>query len=397
MIALSVSRLLSFICLYFAAVGALPFDLPVPVLALTAVSCCLCCGCYASGNPGKGWKAAGLASLLLAFILCRSGTDLLCAAPPAALTLFLCLSGRAVPDEWSFRTFMKLTMPVAGMEFLLAYNSLHDDWTVMVCILLYFVSGVFFLRQIRLGLRVGLRSRVSDLGAVILLPAAAVVLCLLAVGIFDGFSAVFQYIKVPFALLIGGVVGLLGAVTPENGFQDPDAATAPVETILSEEPIMTEPTVDPGYQFSASLDIIWYIAIGVLALFVLVKLGSILIRYVKDQERSGVREPSEGPVAMEVLQPDSGHKQTSNRRRIRKTYEKYLRLLQSAGYRRRPDDASSDVCEVGSILSPTDDNPALRQIYLEARYNLDREVPSEDVSKAKNHLRGIKSYMNPKK
>ena len=76
----------------------------------------------------------------------------------------------------------------------------------------------------------------------------------------------------------------------------------------------------------------------------------------------------------------------SNRRRVRRTYAKYLKLLQNRGYIRRSRDTSQDVLDATPDLAEPASAEELRRVYLRARYS-SKSISAQDVQEARRCLR----------
>ena len=89
--------------------------------------------------------------------------------------------------------------------------------------------------------------------------------------------------------------------------------------------------------------------------------------------------PEEGIGATAVELP-------SNRRRVRRIYAKYLKLLQNRGYIRRSRDTSKDVLDATPDLAEPAAAEELRRVYLRARYS-SGSISARDVQEARRCLR----------
>ena len=80
----------------------------------------------------------------------------------------------------------------------------------------------------------------------------------------------------------------------------------------------------------------------------------------------------------------------SNRRRIRRIYERYLKLLRSRNFFRQPQDSSQDIIEKTRRISAEEPAQALRRLYILARYDPDAAITNAQVREARKYLQMLK-------
>lgn len=374
-------HIISLETLFFGLVSVC--GVPIPVWA---VACALVCGagaCVLRGFARQSW------GFVLALVLCavplvflRSAGDAVYLLPSSGYVLLLVLEDRADTDDWVFRKHFAVAGPVAAVIFWAAFGKgTNGHWTsgLMMASLL---SGVMFLRSTRLG-PARVPQRLMDLGWTVAVPTAV----LAVVGFFTVFSqqlkTLLHWILAPFAALMSLIIGAFTLIRfdPTVELEPTTEATtqAAEETIwIPPETSILQEAIPEGGGYN-----LFPVVGGIAALGLVVLLIFLLARLLHRTEKVRGGEETLGTFSTFTPQQTPRQLSEANRKKIRKTYIKYLRLMGKRGYVFRARHTSRDVFERSEAYADSEAAQRLRKIYIRARYNTDLPVSAEDVKEAK--------------
>lgn len=389
---LVIFRLISEICMYFTVLTIAGVELPV-LTALTILGLCSLGGALAVACGEKtGLRIACGVSFLGA--AAAAGAYWMIAAAPAAYCLFLLIFDRLNANHWTYVNHMK-TAPILLLAAMLVTSR---DAKGLPAYILYGTAaltfGVAYLRGLRMGGGISLPARLRDLAAVAALPAGAALTAGAVYGSMKGFPILFEAILFPFAWLFQQALQLMMDLMPE--MKPEILETTPTTPLETDAPVPTMPPIveipqDVGVK-DVPPQLIWIvlgIAAALLAVYLIWRFGKYLFESEKGYAAS---EWTEHDSAIRE-ERDSARRQESNRRKIRKTYAKYLRLMQGKGFIRRRQDTSAEVLESTQGYSEPEACADLRAIYIRARYDFTQKVTTEDVMAARNLLRTIRENL----
>lgn len=335
--------------------------------------------------------------LPLASLLLPDGSEelriLLPAIVYAAVVIF---RGQFELEYYSYRQYFTHSMMLlAGLYLLLCafsvLESVADDGMRTIEAqetlrygLVYLLTGVLLLRQLRLGLvsrSQGSRGQmivmVATTGLVILAFLAAEPL--LRQGATALFKAVLTLLFSVIMYLLNGFGSLLNQVEIQTMNDQVQAHRENSDTPFM-GPVVQY--IQQATRFGPDEPSYWWVTLVVIVLVVAMFL------LLKSFRRRGSQPMSHETVAT-VIAPDYGRKDSrrSNRGKVRHYYREFLRMERKRGVKLRKNYTTEDILQRIS----DDTNPAaaaeLRQIYLHARYDEEHEVTPEQVEAAKNALR----------
>lgn len=395
------------LCLCYSVVSALPALFAHEMSFLWVALICGLGGGVAGllSEQGKGrfrfWALLLPASTLL---LAGSLIEVLMLIPAIAYSAVLICREHMVLEYYDFRAFYlralalwALFLAVVGMLFGFESESHQSTMTfdfmgTLSYGLLYALSGVLLLRQLRLGVDTRSGARAMNGIQLVLLLSGTVVLVAVIVTVEqiyheDLLALLMMVIPVllsaPFVFL-GAVLEVLirlFAMLPnyrryEETVQEGSGAWA--DTVIS-----TEETTLEELQAAQEAAFPWWLAVLVLALLVVLLLYMLKI----------LRAHSEGQGSagtMGTVTPQRREKKAvnrSNRGKVRKAYRTYLKAEKNSGLKLKTNQTSEDILRL--VTSDTDPDAAarLRQVYLAARYDESRDITPDQVKAAKDALR----------
>ena len=132
----------------------------------------------------------------------------------------------------------------------------------------------------------------------------------------------------------------------------------------------------------------WIVLVAAVAIVV----GILLLRSFSRRKSSVSSE--EAVKQIETSGQKHKDKYRTNRGKVRHYYREYLRYEQKRGLRLKKYDNSGDILRKSSPDSNKAAAAALRQIYLQARYDEQREITREQADQAKALLKKIRSGEN---
>lgn len=380
-------------CIFIGIMGSLPDYFPCRIpLIIPAVGCAVTAAgaCYCRK---KGYSAVSVIISLLPLLLFRhAGTvkEALIFIPPVLYAVLYGILGRYDLDYRAFRrAYPRNAVILFAWAFLLLMVPDFDPNRqylpdVAFCFgVLYLLSGVLLLQQLRMGKSCDQRSNWIQYAAVFGSFA-------LAAG---GIYLVVQLLR----LLVHSYALLSSLLYREfekpNGYFDFQKQKAE----LSEELYPTAPPSQPAWHHfndapppvaeEAVQEEPWLLIIGIVC--VLTVVAVIMLVKSKKQVYSEAKEVYDGSIFL--FRKESKRPKYSNRSKIRKFYREYLRLERGRGVKLRRFMTSADILDVSSFEADSEAAKTLRQMYVSARYRENSEPTPEQVQTAKAALKQIRT------
>ena len=383
MILTAAVKVFSDLCLYFAAISiTVPRFYPGTTLLFLGALCSVGVALATLSHRHPVFRFLGILPPLAGLLLSSHPQDLPFLLPAALYTLFTIIRGHFVPDRDSFHTFFFRSLPVLAVAFML---TLLGNWRGLLFYgALYILCGFFLLRQLRLGSDHNWQSSALNLITLLATLAGGGLICLGIYGVMQlryPFAEVITrlveilvYILYPLSLLLQKLLLLLRARAQDLPAMD--------GTLTEDAPYFEYTPTDPVAQVVITLVIV--LAVAAACLWVL----RLLLKGMKRSRIEGPRQTREERITQASAQRRplfSG----GNREKVRRTYRKFLQLLASRGVDLAP---SLTTLEIQDLAAPdTAEIPAqqLRELYLTARYDEQRQVTDQDVQQAKTLLRTL--------
>ena len=404
---LIVLRILGDVCLYFAVVGAFPLFFSHDFMLLyPALLCAAGAGAAAlleRKRPGA-LKYGALILPLLSLLLADEAMEYLILIPVLLYTGAVVHRGAYDLEYYSFRDQFvnagRLLCVFGGLVFALGYFEgmfgaswdTYDISSVLLYGLTYGFSGVFLLRQLRLGVDCRPKDRVANNVQMILVLVVILVLSMMAVALEESMREVISwllYTVLAAAAVIPMVLHeiLRWFLRTDGGAYIEAVATArsePTESVEYTFPVYQGPPQAPP----AEEEFPWWFAILVLA--VLCCAVFFLLRTLK---KPGGHAAS-GEELETVDGPGEGRRGSnrSNRSKVRKLYRSYLKLVRRKGQKLEKDQTTADILEKHPENTNAEAAARLRQVYLKARYDTEAPVTDRDVELAKTAMKRVTDH-----
>ncbi len=402
----AVTRIAGDICFYFAILSSFAvfrtWQVPMAGFVLA---------CVVAGLVAAKWSALPvriIAALLPGVCFLFMDVRPLLFFPALAWLYFGLVigTGRFAADLYEYRNTYRL-MAVICLFFVLANaaNSALFKGSVLsmdslVYLMAFLVLGVVSMRSMRMDADMDVRWRAANaLTIIAAILLAAVISLALYVLLSRGRTAI-SYLFAPLGRLIlwllsflpKGEADVLPTATPQptpqvnpfSSFSNPNSGAARIEVEPNEHTLPG--LVDQAAEISA------YIAMVLLAAGLVYLVVKLVRRGEKVQKASGPEYEGTEDFTPESRRKARREKPVrGNAERVRKLYREYLDFLGENGLRRDPSQTSEDVLAESERISgrEDEDETALRQIYLKARYSAET-VTDEDVTAAKKHLEQIR-------
>lgn len=347
----------------------------------------------------KPWlKVAALILPLSSLLFADSLMEYLILVPMLLYTAVVILRGLYYMEYYSFREqFTKVGIGLLIFSaFILAFGffegsmnpgqTVYDVGAALLYTLLYGFSGVFLMRQLRLGVDSQSTDRMWNNISMIAILA---VIMLVTVGLVFAQDMLLDSLSA----LITGFFSLLGVLPvmfqSVSDWIDLDIQSQQVQTT---ETNATETVGDAAPQLQPnpgidrvtqnSQDFPWWLVVLILAAMVVA-----LILLLRNLSRSTNLGGSEAESSfLEEPKAQAVQNRRSNRNKIRKFYRAYLKLMRKQGVSLRTDQTSLDVLNASSKKTDQGSEVWLRQLYLKARYDEQAVITEQDVADAKAAL-----------
>lgn len=408
---LIILRALGDVCLYFAVVGAFPLFFSHDYFLLYPAL--LCAAGVGTGawldRSGKGLlRYAALVVPVLSLLLADEPMEYLILIPVLLYTGVLIHRGAYALEYYSFRDqFLnvgRILCVFGGIVFALGYFEgmfgtsweTYDISAVLLYGLIYGLTGVFLMRQLRLGPDSSSRDRLANHVQMAVVVVLILALALLGVALEEQTRDLIAWVLHTVMAAVGLIPVIiqeiifwflkedggayLEAVTPET--------TEPPETVLPTYPtdvgVPQMPPEEGGFP--------WWFAVLVLGM-----LCCAIFFLMRNLRRGSGGAGSVGELE-EVEAPSTGNREPrrSNRSKVRKVYRSYLKLVRRKGQKLEPDQTTADILENHPENTDTEAAARLRQVYLKARYDTENPVTDREVEQAKTALKQVTDYHKTK-
>lgn len=400
-------KVFSDLSLCYALLGSFPTVFPHSFSCFWPPLLCGTGAAMAAWITDQGREKLRFGALLLpaaVFLLARTWFEALLLLPAVLYSVIVIIRGELALEYYSCRqNFLRGLVGIVCLYFgsyiYIYVDSLSDrgniplDQQTLLCYgLLYGLSGVILLRQLRLGDGGGRRDRIRNAGQLALTAGGG---CVLLVGLMvleralrDSATSILRLAWEGFGTLIGIIGDLMRRLFTQEMkefYEDinttaASAATEPDYTL----PLLTgEGSTVAVEKPAASSSYPWWMAVLLLAA-VLVMLV-VMLRTFRAQ-----RGGAESAQTLEKAEPGRQEKRNaprSNRGKVRRYYREFLRSERRRGMKLRTDQTSEDI--LNQVSGKTDRTAAarLRQVYLRARYDEKSELTADEVQTAKNALK----------
>ncbi len=392
-------------CLFFSLMAAFP---NIFVHNFTTLWPALLCGlgaalaCYLT-DAGKGKLRFLAAALpLLSLILADGVMEYVMLAPVLLYTILVIGRGMLGLEYYGFREGFKRSLTIWGLGFgvlwALSYMESASSSDIRVLAweetlelgMLYILSGVVLLRQLRLG-SVGRNKKQLGYtlggcaGLAVVIVAVEKVLSLNASSIKDVLMRVFTFIiGLPLrlyawlvSLLISGDMKMkpTQATTPNGEGSSTGSYGGMISWIQEAAEQVLPPSEEEKFP--------WWLVVLVL----MVIGGAMIAMILSFRKNTGMVYTSEEVTEAEAPKQEKQEIRRTNRGKIRKYYRDYLKMEQKRGLLIKKHHTSGDVLK--GVTAQTDGEAAaqLRELYLIARYDESADITPEQVKLAKDALK----------
>ena len=399
----TILKTLSDLCLYFAVVGAFPLFFTRDVLLLLPGLICAGATGVAASFQSKPWsKGAALATSVCSLLFADSMIELLILAPAVVYTVLVIYKGEFGLEYYTYReSFLRMLTALGvftAIIFALGYfeGMTGNTWTsfdittTTFYALLYAFTGIFLLRQLRLGADCQDRDRRRNNIQMLVVLAVILVLTIAIVAAEDVLHELIKQVFHWIMVIVGFPMMIIHWIMTWFVKDEGAGYMETVSTTQTEPHYVTDFTVLHGHgtteqQVVADAGYPWWLAVLILAVMLGV-LIFLLRSFRASTAGSGSRQEAE-----EVELEDQPFRpvRRSNRSKIRKLYRSYLKQQRKRGVRLTTTQTSLDILNA----APENTNPEaaarLRQLYLRARYSSEAQITQTDVDNAKEALRQI--------
>ena len=384
--------------LYFTLLGYFPWfrDMLPGVLAaqlLGPAACALACLVWRK-RPKLRFIFAPLPPLAL--LLASGPQQMLLLAPAILYPEMILFSARFSASYWEYNNHARS----AGVVLLLLLLFSQTPNARLLPVIFgtgTLILGAFTLRQLRFGAETGPKQKLLELLSLCSLTAAAWLVARALTGMRQIFLWLTERVFYPIGLLIQRLAAWLSEFTSlarqdQTGSEGPPT---PEPTLMMPEQAMEFQELPPADEAvsGAALFRPILVVLGIAACVIAVWLVVFLYRRLRDSRTDEIREDRENlqTEAEEGRGRVPGEtERRSNRRKIRRVYEKYLKLLQRRAFVRQSQDSSQEILVKTRSISAEEPAAALRQLYIQARYRPDAVITGAQVREAKRLLRRIK-------
>ena len=376
-----------------AASVVMPWFSQEPGNFFPAMFCCALGIFCASVTQKRGAvRYAGLLPCILSLFLGDGKIDLVVIVPMVFYCVFLIYSGELELTYDSCCEFFS-----AGTKFLCGcflFASINMDWLEMLPYgIFYLVTGVFLLRNLRLGRGVTWQRMALNMLSLLGTMLLGIILCALVLGalallrypvgalyfgFMNGFLEFMQKAIYAFGEILTYLIMYFVALIYRKQGNEVNA----------EGSGQGEPPVPEQIEPNAMVDTIAGVVLILIVAAALLFLARKAVKMMKSRREGRGRRIYTQRIP--VSGDQRGEKVTGNRAKVRAVYRKFLRLVVERGEDIRPDHTSEDVLHLASLVADGKECAALREVYIAARYDTAREVTSGQVKEAKNLYNKLK-------
>ena len=384
--------------LYFTLLSYFPLfsDMLPCVLAAQLLgpgACALGCLCYRK-RPALRFVLALL--LPLALLLARSPQQMLLLAPAILYPEMILLGARFSVSYWAYSNHARCT------GFILALLLLFSQTLINRLLPVLFgtgtlILGIFALRQLRFGAETGPRQKLLELMSICSLPAGA----WLASGLLARSKPLVRWLTERIFYPVGLLIQRLAELASRLAFRAVERQTGEV-AMPTPAPTLMMPEQGREFQELPPADGVLGDEMLILPILAVAVFAVILIIFLYRCLRNSRSEEKLERLEEQVTEADEGaaripgeREWRTNRRRIRRVYEKYLRLLESRAFIRQAQDSSQEILEKTRTISAEEAAETLRRLYIQARYQPGAVITGAQVREARRLLKKLQERPKP--
>ena len=328
----------------------------------------------------------------LALLLTKSTTQLLLLLPAVIYPAAVLISARFTVSYLDYRNHFLWS---SGVLILLIFTSQLHKPTPLPALFgtMSLVLSVFTLRQLRFGAQTGWKQRSLELLSLSALPAGSWLLISLISGWREAGGWLVERVFYPLAWLYQRIIAFIDDLLAPHK----EAAQELLEETGTEETatLATELFQPGGLPAESEAHIdekVPYVLIP-LGIALLILFTVWLIRRLRENRAEDVLDEQTDRFTERDFgsaRPPSEAERRGNRRKIRRIYEKYLKLLQHRRFYREPQDSSEDILEKTRGIFAEEPAKALRELYILARYDPEALITDAQVREAKRLLKRLR-------
>lgn len=255
----------------------------------------------------------------------------------------------------------------------------------------FIICGIFLMRQLRLYTGNDLKGNFANLSSMLLVILISGVVFCIVYAIIQNSDNIWSVIRHPVSLLVYLISAVLyGILWIFNSFislfGDGSMELPAFEMQKSSETMLeigdnSQTSTQPILQ-------ILLIATAVIIIFILI------FKMLRNLRKEAVTIQEDSDYEMVVPAPSSKKLRPSklfkyNREKVRLSYIKYLKSLEKEYGKFGAYNTSKDIYDKTSEYSDTGKTLELRELYIRARYDLDREISDNDAQAAKKLTKEI--------
>lgn len=328
----------------------------------------------------------------LALLLTKSTTQLLLLLPAVIYPAAVLISARFTVSYLDYRNHFLWS---SGVLILLIFTSQLHKPTPLPALFgtMSLVLSVFTLRQLRFGAQTGWKQKGLELLSLSALPVGSWLLISLISGWREAGGWLVERVFYPLAWLYQRIIAFIDDLLAPHK----EAAQELLEETGTEETatLATELFQPGGLPAESEAHIdekVPYVLIP-LGIALLILFTVWLIRRLRENRAEDVLDEQTDRFTERDFgsaRPPSEAERRSNRRKIRRIYEKYLKLLQHRRFYREPQDSSEDILEKTRGIFAEEPAKALRELYILARYDPEALITDAQVREAKRLLKRLR-------
>ncbi len=380
------------LCLAFAAVfDVFPLMVRAAWAALLLGSAAVAFGSLAARkNPALRFLFVLLPPLAL--LLTKSTTQLLLLLPAVIYPAAVLISARFTVSYLDYRNHFLWS---SGVLILLILTSQLHKPTPLPALFgtMSLVLSVFTLRQLRFGAQTGWKQRSLELLSLSAPPAGVWLLLSLLTRGKEAAGWLAERVFYPLAWLFQRIIAFIDDLLAphKEAAQEllEETGTEETATLATE---LFQPGTLPAESEAHIDEKVPYVLIP-LGIALLILFTVWLIRRLRENRAEDVLDEQTDRFTERDFgsaRPPSEAERRGNRRKIRRIYEKYLKLLQHRRFYREPQDSSEDILEKTRGIFAEEPAKALRELYILARYDPEALITDAQVREAKRLLKRLR-------
>ena len=401
-------RFFSDCCIFFGLLGCCPSLLPYSYPLLIPALICGTSAALSSLLRDKDRKLPGYLCAclpLLSLLMADGWREMLILIPAILYTAAIILRGEMYLEYFSYRKFFQRSLILLGALWAIISiciyiedpKGIHEKVifteVILQYTLIHFLCGIVLQRQLRLGAQNRAQGEAGQLLG--LLGSSSVVVAgflltepLVRQGSLDILRKIVSILLIPFAMLLDFFIYLAGHIKQMVESKEYQEALENSEYDFSGRPTdyqeYMQELLEKAPEQQHSPWIMVFAALGVLLFLILMYLAFTRLRNHKGAPM----------ILSEVRDTEKKRKKVSrlsNRGKVRQAYREFLRHERQRGFVLKSHYTTADILQ--KVSTPANETPAaaLREVYLCARYDEEREVTREQAEAARDALRNIRT------